>query len=464
MQDRPTNRRRPSQKNVYTQGRAVGARHTSKAASQPAASTLMTRRGFLYGAAGVAVAAVGAGIFGATQCSRAQQAEELALSDPALVGTAGATTTASPPISVPEDAVFTTDECTFVEDNESILEKVAQVSLPYGTMLWASDGDVATCLLPCETSTPLATVGLLSLNDGRMTPVLENAVGTNDGFEIYDARANDKGIVWTEADILNGQWRIYTAPLTGANALSGTPSLIAEGGSDWDTPAIVASGDHAFWQTTPKKGTVASSEPGVVMRAPLGGSMDDAVTLLAHTGTLPCDITPTSEGIAVATLERGSKNTYQLLNIDGKGGEVRDQITLPATMKPTYTAYGTSGFSFAFEKIYNTGGGIANLGTYTPADNSADGTWFRFARTPFETPAWSGDWFLVKSTSVVAGVDLANKRYFTIEPENATQGYGEYLASGSTSERFVTYSNVDYTPLNGQRINECNVRIWKPKA
>ena len=69
----------------------------------------------------------------------------------------------------------------------------------------------------------------------------------------------------------------------------------------------------------------------------------------------------------------------------------------------------------------------------------------------------------MKSTGIVAAIDASGRRYFTIHPEYATQGYGEFLASSGARQRIVTYSNIDYTPLNKSRVFECNVRVWSVK-
>ena len=108
------------------------------------AQLLLTRRGFLYGALGVAAAAVvGTGAFAA----------------------AGgfAPVLDMPALAVPTDSVFTTDDCEFVDDTGSVLTEAASLALPYGSMVWASDPSVAACLLPTETGSPLAQVGLISL-------------------------------------------------------------------------------------------------------------------------------------------------------------------------------------------------------------------------------------------------------------------------------------------------------------
>ena len=94
--------------------------------------------------------------------------------------------------------------------------------LPYGTLVWASDDSIAACLVPTDQGTPLTQVALLSLGSGAYPIVLEQAVGSDLGFEIYDVRATSSTLVWTEADILDGVWRVYTARHDGGSI--GTPA------------------------------------------------------------------------------------------------------------------------------------------------------------------------------------------------------------------------------------------------
>ena len=429
-------------------------------ASGSASSLLVSRRGFLYGAAGIAACAMGAAAIGMAGCSGgAEEGASLEIVDSKVVGFEDVE-----PISVSAESVFTADDCEIIEDLDGTVRMAKQVSLPYGTMLWASDDAVAACLIPGETSDPLAQVGLLSLDDGKCTVVLDSAVGASEGFQIYDARADSSGIVWTEADILTGTWRVYSAKTSGASSISGDPVLLEENADGWMAPSLVASGEHAFWQTAPKSPASSEGAVGRIMRAPFGASADDAVVVLEAHGLSSCPMSPTASGIAASLAADDTGSSYGIVAIDGSDGTISDQMLLPSPMRPTYAAFGPTGFGFAFENIYEDDGGIANLGTYATVASDPQGQWFHFARTPFESPAWSNGWLLVKSTGVVAGIDMASKRYFTIEPENITQGYGEFLASESDAARFVTYSTIDYTPLNKDHIYECNVRIWEPAS
>lgn len=442
---------------------------------------LLTRRGFLYGAAAVGAAAVvGVGAYAATG-GFASRPDLLAL-------------------EVREDQVFTTEQCEYIDDAASVLTAQQTIALPYGSMVWATDPDVAACLLPTANGSPLTQVGLIALGNGSVRTVLDAAVDTAEGYEIYDARATTAGLIWTEADILDGNWRVYQAAFTGETL--GQPVLVHEGGPDWEMPTLTAAGEYAFWQVLPVVDGAAAEEDSLMMCTRFGAAADDARTLYTSHGRMACSPSPTASGIAFAPRAETSDTRYQLTHVDAATGEVTDALVLPASMKPIYVAYGPTGFSFSFDGIYDYGDGIANLGTYTPtiaptydlaaartearanatdekgqlSDRAAEtadaqaahsvaelycaADWFRFPRTPVTPPCWYGDWFVVKSTSAVAGINLRDRRYFTLEVENGAPDYGEFLASYGTAQNLVTYTNIDYTPINGDPINECRVKVW----
>lgn len=427
----------------------------------------ITRRSFVRGALGVAAAAaLGSGALASAGCSSGGDASSEGTPGSSAESSAANASASLTPIEVSQEQVFTTEGCTYIENPAEAVTLVKQVHLPHGTMLWASDGVCAACLLPCPTSNPLTKVGVLSFDTGILTTVLEGAVDAENGFEIYDVRANGQGVIWIESDILNETWRIYTATLSAImtdKAILGPPVLAAEGGAEWQMPELAVSGAFAFWQQCPDPDGSAKKENSLLVRNAFGAPASEAKVVYESAGAMACSPSTAENGIVIAPRnDSASSKRYQLALIDAESGQVADAMLLPALMRPAFVAYGTSGFSFAFDSIYNYGEGIANLGTYTTAAAGAtDGEWFCFARTPFTEPAWCGNWFIVKSTSVIAGVDMANKRYFTMSPEYATQNYGEFLASAGTANKFVTYANIDYTPLNSDRITECNVRIWQ---
>lgn len=480
--------------------------------AQELAGKVFTRRNFLIGAGALlAAGAVGGGVTLSKRAS--EQAERAAVAQVAGDAVGSSTVTGGLPLlNVPEDAVFTTENCEYVDDTESILRLHTKATLPYGTLLWASDDNVAACLLPTESSTPLTQIGLLSLSSGNLATVVKEPIGLSENFQIFDVRANGTGLIWTESDILTGKWRVYTAGVS--NLMAGTPVLAAEGDGMWELPSLAICGGYGFWQMVPLRSAMedvpSSQIRSSLMRIPIGASADSAEQIYDAKGYMACAPANSATGIAFAPRSEASGTYYQLTHIDAETGEVTDQLTLPASMKPSEVGYGSTGFSFAFDGIYSYGGGIANLGTYTPsspvsldtrqadlnaiaaiedeqpvdkdgarkpldeqqmeqaskraveavADLYSASEWFRFPRSPLTVPAWCGNWFIVKSTNVVAGVDMASRRYFTLSAEGNGESYGEFLASSGTTGKLVTYANLDYTPISGSAVKECAVRVW----
>lgn len=405
----------------------------------------LSRRGFLKGSAAI-IAAASASLLVQTGCSPSSNEQTTVVENGDSVSK----------LSVSSDQVFTTDACEYIDDIEEVFKVVSKTKLPYKTLLRAGDDEVAATLVPCETSTPLAQVGILRLQDAEHRIILENPVGADEGYAIFDACASAEGVMWTEQNVLKNTWRIYTASLSGLSL--GTPTLVDEGDSSWTLPSMAVVGKYAFWLLTPQSSAARAADGGCVKRHVFGESADSAYVYYECNPKIACDLAKDSSGIVVSHYN-DSSSSYAITRIDADDANITDTIVMPSLLKPIYVGYGNTGFAFSLEDIYNGEGGIGNIGTYTSAGD--DEGWFRFARTPLCGPAWIKDWFIVKSTRVVAGVNIAGRKYFSIEPENATQDYGEFLASSGNCERILTYSNIDYTPLNGEKIKACQVRVWE---
>ena len=404
--------------------------------------SLLSRRGFLYGAIGVgALAAVGVG---ATVTS--------ALPD---VGTPDIEH-----IDVPENALTTLAELEVIDDAEDAVRLVSRFELPYGTLVWCNDDDIAACLLPTETGSPLAQVGLLFLDSGTLHTVLKQAVGTAERYEIYDVRATSSGMVWTEANVLKGSWRIYSAAIS--DNVPGEAVLMEEGDATYDTPTLAAVGNRALWQVLPK----APNDAGLasrLMSATFG--RNDATCLYESARRMGTAPYATKDSVVITPRVDSASVYYQLTNVDAANGAVTDQMTLPRAMAPLEAGYGTNGFMFSFPDIYDYGGGISNLGTYTPLAKPEDGNysaaqWFGFTRTPTAPPAWCKDLLIVKSSYSVCGVDLAAGTYFAIDVDDGADSYGDYLATTGVRDAFVTYANIDHTPVDGKKTHVCRVKVW----
>lgn len=445
--------RRPSTSPTSSRNAAAGAHRR-----RPGEAPSITRRRFLLGALGVGVVAIAAG-GGAALASRANSSDK---TDIAV-------------LDVAEEATSSLDGLTEV-DSSSAMSLVGNFELPYGTLVWSSDDATAACLLSTEQSKPLTQIGVLSLASGECPVVVSQAAGQDEGFEIFDVRACEAGLVWVEADILEGAWRVYSASLSRSDTgtlSAGEPILLEEGDSDWEMPTLAVAGGYAFWQVLPQATGAARSENSLVKRAAFGSRAADVVyTSQGRMSTPPYSL---ADSIVITPRTRTSSVHHQLTRIDAQTGEVLDAMVLPTSMKPLEAGYGTTGFMFSFDSIYNYGGGIANLGTYAPkttvqaaaADGSgnaaySDAEWFRFPRNPTAPPAWCGKWLMVKSTSAVCGIDFSSDSYFSFDVKSGTDSYGDYLASTGTGQVVVTYSNIDYQPLDGDEQKYCNVRVWNP--
>ena len=401
---------------------------------------LVTRRRFLYGALGIgAVAAVGAG---------------------AVIAQSHANDDKIAYLEAPEESLTRLTDLEALDSSEGKVAQIGQYDLPYGTLVWANDDQVAACLLPTETGKPLTRIGMLWLGSGNLDTVLDQAVGTKEGFEVYDVRATATGAVWTEADVLEGTWRVYSARLSNGKLVS--PNLLEEGDSTYDTPMLAAVGDRAFWQVLPK---VPNNDglPSRLMRTSFGAPTSaTAFENARRMGTPPY---ATEDSVVITPRVDSSSVYYQLTNIDATSGEIKDTLTLPGAMKPLEAGYGRNGFMFSFADIYNYGGAIKNLGTYTPMEKPQNGDydnakWFGFARTPTAAPAWCKDLLIVKSSYSVCGVDLKEGQYFALDVDNGADSYGEYLASTGARDTFVTYTNIDYSPVGSDPVKTCRVKVW----
>ena len=307
---------------------------------------MLTRRHFLYGVAGVAaLAAVGGGAAWAAGRSGDDDALKT--------------------LKVPENAVTAQTDLEEMENYEDAVTLAGSAKLPFGTLVWCSDDAVAACLLPTETAKPLAEVGLLDLSSAECTTIIEHAVGEAEGFEIYDVRANSAGVVWTEADILDNVWRVYAASLSGTTL--GEPQLLDEGDVNWEMPTLAVAAGYAFWQRLPQLDGNARVEDSRLLRAAFGTA--DSQVVYASQGRMACAPTSCGDSLALAPRARTSGTYYQLTHLDAATGEVTDACVLPSSMKPMECGWGKTGFSFAFDGIYNYGEGIANLGTYLPMES-----------------------------------------------------------------------------------------------
>ena len=136
---------------------------------------------------------------------------------------------------------------------------------------------------------------------------------------------------------------------------------------NWEMPTLAVAAGYAFWQRLPQLDGNARVEDSQLLRAAFGTA--DSQVVYASQGRMACAPTSCGDSLALAPRARTSGTYYQLTHLDAATGEVTDACVLPSSMKPMECGWGKTGFSFAFDGIYNYGEGIANLGTYLPMES-----------------------------------------------------------------------------------------------
>lgn len=399
--------------------------------------TTLTRRQLLVGAAGIgALFAIGAGVQVATTAKEASS----------TVAT----------LEVSEDAVVSlSDEGALSAlEGDAPLTLSGEYKLPYGSLVWANSDSCAACLLPTEGADPLCQGAILNLSDGTLTTVLETPVSTERGFDICDIRCNEHGVVWTESNCLSGEWRIYQASSSGTSI--GSPVLVETGTSDYEIPYLCTAGNRAFWQVMPVSSGAASAEDSLLKSASFGSSdVREDWRSKGRMGTAPYS---TGDEVVITPRVDTTGVYYQVTLLDADSGSKKDELTLPTPMKPLDAGYVDGRFTFSFDASYQDQGGLSGIGTFAPIDRegSTGSEWFCFDRNPTAAPAWSGSYFMVKSTRTVSGIDFATRTYFTLPCPDGCDDYGDFLASTGTHDAIVTYlgmpSDDDAHTL---------VRVWK---
>lgn len=426
----------PLASSAVTGGSAKNARLTPR--------VLLTRRNLLIGAAAVGgLVAVGGGV---------------SLASNALNQGDDSQTTSY--ISVSQDAVQTQNDYNLVTYSDYV-KLTGTYSLPYGSLVWADNDTVAACLTPGETTSPLCTVSLLYFSSGNNPTVLNAAQGADDGFEIFDVRASESGLIWLESNTYESQWRVYTGVINQGSVAS--IQKVDEGDANWLMPSIAAVGNSAFWQLNPNPEGDAANERAVVKASSFGST--DAREVFSSKRAFATRITAASGGVVITPRAEDTGVYYTLTKLKADSYETVDQMTLPASMTPDIAGYGRSGFSFGYSNIYNYGGGIANLGTYTPRSavnpyNYNNLQWFRFSRSPVTAPCWSGDWLIVKSTTALSGIHFAGKDYFAIDVPSGADTFGEQLVSSGTCESFVGLSQIRDDTNSGK--DHALIRVFTP--
>lgn len=377
----------------------------------------LTRRQFVLGTAGVALAIVGttAIMSGCSSDSDDTDVEEL---------------------QVAEDQVVSSADFTEL-DTAACAVETRSFDLPMGSVGHMDGDDLAVMLYPGDTPDVLTQMGLLAVTSGAgLTTVLDRAVSHDEKFVIYDARANDKVAAWVECNLYSNDWRMYIAPVLSVAEI-GTPVLVDQGDSDFDPPMLAVSGTRAFWTVVPNSEGGATDSDTYLKCASVSAPRPE----IAYTSRGSIVTNPqASDGIVTLVPHpQGSSWRCQMTAINAQTLDVVAAQVLPSSMQAYDAIYLDGSFVFGIENSYDYGGGISRFGTYASRGN---GSYMRFNRTPMDTPSRCGNYLVVKSTKNVVGVDMANQSYFAIDTIAGCESYGDFLLSTGTCDKIVTYTSL----------------------
>lgn len=351
--------------------------------------------------------------------------------------------------------VIKLEDLDLVEDTSTYLKEGISVELPYNSLCFQDDDSLIATLQPTETGSPLTKATIIDINSGKETTLLQKSVSSEKGFEIYEFHATERGAIWTESNILRNVSRVYTT--NNFSDITNSAKMVFESNAEWNMPSIAISNNTGYIQTTPvdikKSGATAK-----ILEVELASTSEPKV-IIESRQNFACTFSPYTDGIVATPRSTAASSSYELIAYNSSKGEVVERITLPTSMKPQDVAYGTLGFSFTFSGTYDYGGGISSLGTYAPAAKNSP-LWVNFERTPTCPPAWIGNNLVVKSTTSIAIIDAANKKYTTITPPDGADTYGLWLATCGDKTHFTTITNVDITNVKGEKTHNCQLKTW----
>ena len=393
----------------------------------------ISRRGFVASALGIGAAAVA--ISGEALLTGCTSDEE----DQPEVLTSGAVQDKDIPVvevasnQVIEGIGF--EEAPF----EDYLELVDSYDLPLGSLVHQIDSDLALVLLPNEEGGSLRQIGIVDLNNGEMTVIVEKPVGTGRNVLIYDARASKSRVIWVEVDLGSLGWKTYVAPLV--NKEIGIAALVEEGDKDYEPPMLAVAGDKVYWTYMPLAAGDANQEDSL-LRAVDGGTVLNSVqvnpyTVLISHGRMITNPLVSGGIITVVPRVDTSSIYYQLTALDCSNDEAVATLVMPQSLKVSDAVYMNNAFSFSIEDNYNYADGLANFGIYQQLPN---GDYLHVSKPPTNAIVGLGDCLVLKSTNSIIGVDPVNSKLFIVRNPPRCSDFGEALIGWGAQEKLAICS------------------------
>ncbi|MCL1879586.1 MAG: hypothetical protein FWF71_03050 [Actinomycetia bacterium] len=412
---------------------------------QPFCQTAVSRRRFLGSAISAGAAILGSASIlslGACRSQGGSASNATAASAPAskaaVVPTLGEVTLdAASILRVSKDQVVQATDFKEAKTNQYLIEE-ERFDLPLGSQAYQIDSNRAIALVPRSEGDTLVDLNLLDLRNGKMSLLADTAAGTSQGHPgalVYDARASESVLAWTELDIADLSWQVYAAPL--AASATGQAQLLDMGTSDYETPQLAVVQDKVYWTVMPNPSGAAQYQDSYLKTAFLGRG--EPWTVLTSSGRLSCDVIA-SDGVVCVAPRVDDKNIYYRLFALSASDEAQlASLILPQSLRVSQAVWLPQGFCFSIEGNNPNVGGLSSFGTYWALP---DGKWLCLGRMPSLTPVQLGNLFCARSTTSIVGLDVANGCFFAIPTLADSADYGDILMGWGVQDKLIVYGTV----------------------
>ena len=414
----------------------------------------VTRRGFVAGGAAVTAATAAALTLGG--CGSSGGADEMVQAVKAQFPDASVEY-----LNVELSQVKPHVEMNMVESPDYLYESY-NFTLPLGSLLYQSSDDQALVVGPGASSKALIRLSVVNFVSGQAAPLLGQALGANEDYVIYDARASSAAIIWVECNMVHGLWRVYATTLENGVATEEHMSqaqLLDEGEGLYSPPRIAVGGGKVYWTVMPDPNGEAYAEDSYLKAANFGarrqGSLAEVVTVYTSHGRMIT--TPAVSGDILTFVPRVDTDAvfYQLTALDIKTDTVKNIAILPPSLRVSDAVWLDDGFAFGIEGNYNYAKGLALFGTYQQLSN---GEYLYINKAPVSAALQMNGFTYIKSTKSVLGIDVEGDNVVVIDTLKDCVNYGDIMAGEGKQNRLVIYTTV--MSKAGNQTGACTVRVF----
>lgn len=418
----------------------------------------LTRRGFVAGVA--ATTATAAALLTLDGCSSGDEQQELIESIEAQFPDALVSYLDVDPTQVLSHTTMN------MVDGVDYAREVHSFKLPLGSLVYQSSDTHALVIAPGVSSKALIRFGLVEFASGVFTSLLDQALGANEDYIIYDARASASAVAWVECNMVQGRWRVFAtvlpSDLTNKDSLQQAVQqarVVEEGEASYAPPHLAVSDTKIYWTVMPDPNGPASSNDSYLKAVELGaGGGASAEPRTVYTSHGRMITTPLVSGGVLTIVPRVDTELvqYQLTTLDLKTDAVRTIGILPPSLRVTDAVWLQDGFAFSIEGNYDYAQGLSKFGTYKQLGN---GQYLYVNKAPVSAVAQIGSLTFVKSTKNVLGLDQAQGNVAILGTLQDCIDYGDLLAGVGEQKRLVVYTTV--ISRIGQERGDCYVRVFE---